>query len=40
MARAYKPRKRTRNDNILIVIGLLVAISMVFSGFVVMFMQP
>jgi hypothetical protein len=39
MARGYKPRKRTRNEKIMIVIGLLVAISMVISSLVALFTQ-
>lgn len=37
MARRSKTRKRTRNEKIMIVVGLLVSISMVISGFVAMF---
>ncbi len=39
MARGYKPRKRTRNEKIMIVVGLLVAISMIISSFVVLATQ-
>jgi|GEM_PF-5448395 predicted nucleic acid-binding Zn ribbon protein len=39
MARGSKPRKRTRNEKIMIVVGLLVAVSMVISSFVVLFTQ-
>ncbi len=36
MARKRRATKRTRNEKILIVVGILVAISMVISGFAVM----
>lgn len=39
MARQYKPRKRTRSEKIMIVIGLLVAISMIITSFVSLAMQ-
>jgi hypothetical protein len=32
-----RPTKRTRNEKIMIVVGILVAISMVISGFAVLF---
>ena len=34
MARKHQP-KRTRNETIMIVVGILVAVSMVISGFAV-----
>jgi hypothetical protein len=40
MARAHKPRKRTRNENILLVIGLLVAVSMVIGSFLTVATGP
>jgi len=39
MSRQYKPRKRTRNEKIMIVIGLLVAISMIITSFASLAMQ-
>lgn len=39
MARRSKSRKRTRSEKVMIVVGLLVSISMVISGFVAMMLN-
>jgi hypothetical protein len=39
LTRANRPRKRTRNENIMLVVGILVAISMVLGSFAAFFQQ-